>query len=120
MPAGVTSQNVALGPEGGDYRLIAVGEAGRMIGLPPPSQTGWTAITSPTTRTLFALARGPGGRLYAMGESGTVISYDGTQWSSVSSPTLKTLRSAWSDGNAIFVVGGTQSGGAIILRYGAP
>ena len=112
--------DAALGLPDDEYRVIAVGESGTIIGRRPPPAAGWQTLDSPTNASLFALARGPAGRLYAVGQSGAVIAYDGSAWFIVPSPTLKPLRSAWSDGASLFALGGGQSGGPVLLRYGAP
>lgn len=112
--------DVANGLSDDGYRVIAVGEAGSILGLRAAPASGWETLTSPTNATLRALARGPGGRLYAVGVSGAVVAWDGNAWTVVPSPTLKPLRAAWSDGSSLYVVGGEQSGGPIVLRYGAP
>jgi hypothetical protein len=112
--------DVAKGLVDDKYRVIAVGESGSILGLRAAPASGWETLASPTQATLRALARGPGDRLYAVGESGAVIAWDGSAWSVVPSPTLKPLRAAWSDGSSLFVAGGGQSGGPIVLRYGAP
>jgi hypothetical protein len=101
-------------------RAIAVGAAGTIIGLNPAPTRGWERMSSPTGAALFALARGPGSDLYAVGESGVVLSFDGAAWALVSSPTLKPLRSAWCDGHNLFVAGGDAAGGVILLRFGSP
>ncbi|MDH4036930.1 MAG: hypothetical protein OEV86_05495 [Candidatus Krumholzibacteria bacterium] len=110
---------------GSSVRAAAVGETSRggqgtIIGLSPVKGRGWEAMPSPTPKSLLALARGPQGRLYAVGQSGVVIAYDGTAWSVVPSPTLKTLRGAWSDGKRLFVTGGEQTSGTVVLRYATP
>jgi len=44
----------------------------------------WVPVSSPTTRRLNALEmEGQGGRGYAVGDSGTVLYYDGSSWSVV-------------------------------------
>jgi hypothetical protein len=109
--------DAAVGPDPGTAPVIAVGSSGAIFGI---SSTGVWPMASPTSASLFALSRGPGGRLYAAGQGGVILSYDGTVWSVVASPTLKTLRSAWFDGESLFLAGGEASSGPVLLRYGPP
>jgi hypothetical protein len=97
--------------------VIAVGFGGTIVGI---SSSGPVPMDSPTIATLLALARGPGGGIYAVGQNGVVIRFDGRVWSVVASPTLKTLRSAWFDGESLFLTGGEASSGPVLLRYGPP
>ncbi|HEX5132732.1 MAG TPA: hypothetical protein VFX92_09620 [Candidatus Krumholzibacteria bacterium] len=102
------------------YRAIATGEYGVLLGLLPGANRTWETIMSPTTSTLNALASGPGGHLYALGQFGTVLSFDGVAWTTLPQPTRKPLRAAWSDGASLYAVGGEASSGVVLLRYGAP
>jgi hypothetical protein len=105
------------GLDGEPVPVIAVGFGGTIVGI---TTSDVSTMDSPTSATLHALARGPGGRLYAVGQSGVVIMFDGEAWSVATSPTLKTLRGAWGDGENLFVVGGEEASGPILLRYGPP
>ncbi len=98
--------------------VVAVGARGAIAGI---SRTAAWPMDSPTTSDLFAIAPGPDGKLYAAGQGGVLIVYDGvSRWKAASKPTLKTLRSAWFDGESLFLVGGEATSGPVLLRYGPP
>jgi hypothetical protein len=105
---------------GNTWRAIAVGTGGVIAGLVNALPQTWQGLPSPTGATLYTLARGPEGDLYALGQGGTMLSFDGTAWITMPSPTLKTIRNAWFDGKAMFAVGGEAVSGVVVLRYGAP
>ncbi len=117
-PSGISADLYDVAAVSGATRdAIAVGEAGTIIAHTPGGS--WHSLSSPTTVTLRALARGPNGDLFAVGGSGTVIRYDGAAWSVVPSPTSTGLRSAWSRSGILFMVGG-QGTVNLVLRYGRP
>jgi len=64
-------------------RLWAVGEKGRIL---LRAGTGWSAQTSGTTETLYAV-HGTGGRdVWAVGSAGTVRHWDGVAWRPIQAP----------------------------------
>lgn len=70
----------------------------------------WTAMASPTTETLRGIwAAGPKD-IYAVGDAGIVIHYDGVAWTKVATQFLtRTLYEIWGSGPSdIYVLGGTQ------------
>jgi hypothetical protein len=62
------------------------------------------AVTSPTTNDLTGLARFKG-TVWAIGHKGTVLEYDGKQWSTVSTGYTEDLHGATVDGNTLWIVG---------------
>jgi hypothetical protein len=97
---------------------IAVGAAGLCLGRDGLGE--WTEIETNTAATLYALAPGPGGYLYAAGANGTVLRMVDDQWTPVVTPTSRTFLAAHSRSGALFLCGGTEASGGIILRYGPP
>ncbi|WP_394841944.1 hypothetical protein LZC95_33320 [Pendulispora brunnea] len=76
----------------------------------------WTAMRLPegTKGPLYAVWAGSPNEVYAVGEGGTILYYDGTQWSLLESGTTLPLYSVWgTDANHIFI-GGQSS--AILRR----
>jgi hypothetical protein len=74
----------------------------------------WSPMSSGTTNNLNGLWGSSGSDVFAVGDSGTILHYDGTAWSAMASPTTSNLNSIWgsSSTNAIAV---GDSG--TILRY---
>ena len=74
----------------------------------------WSAMTSGTTNNLNGLWGSSGSDVFAVGDSGTILHYDGTAWSAVPSPTTDNLNGIW--GNSAthaFAVGDNGT----ILQY---
>lgn len=78
-----------------------------------PSASDWQEVESPTTRTLWSVVFLQEDEGWAVGDSGTIVYYDGANWSTLESPTTADLRSAYfcssTDGWAI--------GMGVILHY---
>ena len=77
------------------------------------SGSNWTPLPIPTRRTLYGASRQEG-ELLVVGDSGTILRYDGAQWKNESVPWSTLLRSVWTDtAGAAFVVGDREpcSGG---------
>jgi len=73
--------------------IFAVGGAGTILQYDTIS-AGFNPQPSPTTSTLYGLARAPAaflGTLFAVGAGGTILHYDGTSWSTQPSGTTNTL-----------------------------
>jgi hypothetical protein len=78
------------------------------------SLASWSVMDSGTTTDLNAVWGSDSANIFAVGNSGTIIRYDGTSWSPVTSGTTADLYGIWgSDGANIFAVG--KSGA--ILHY---
>ncbi len=99
----------------GSGEWFAAGVAG-MVLKRDVSGGGWTRLPAPTTEAIFGLAAGPGNELIAVGDSSTLLRFDGAVWSPIppvtSIPTL--WRSVWVDpgGDAVIV----GEGGRIMQR----
>jgi hypothetical protein len=102
------------------YRAVAVGSGGLILGLSIDGRTGWTPMQSPVTSTLYSLTRGPGGYLFAVGDGGTVLRFVDEKWNVVPVPTTRTFLKALSRDGALFVCGGNDAAGGILFRYGPP
>jgi hypothetical protein len=75
---------------------------------------GWTAMNSWTTGYLTDVGGCSGSDVFAVGESGTIVHYDGSNWSTMSSGTTEHLYGVWcNSGSDVFVVGA----GGTILHY---
>ena len=66
----------------------------------------WTTMTSGTTKYLFGVWGNSASDVFAVGNSGTILHYNGTTWLSMTSGTTQELRGVWgSSGNDVFAVG---------------
>ena len=77
----------------------------------------WAAMaTPPGTNRLEGIGGTGKGDIYAVGEGGTIIRFNGTTWTTVASGTTTTLNEVWgSSASDVFVIG--QNG--TILTKGA-
>jgi len=74
----------------------------------------WSAMDSGTTNNLNGLWGSSGSDVFAVGDSGTILHYDGTAWSAVASPTTDNLNGIWgSSATHAFAVGDSGT----ILQY---
>ena len=76
----------------------------------------WVNVTSPVNTTLRAMWATADNNIYAVGDGGTIIRYDGVSWAKVAitPPPTATLRAIWgSSATNIYVVG--DSG--LVLHY---
>jgi hypothetical protein len=66
----------------------------------------WTIVPSGTTANLNAVWGSSGTDVFAVGDSGTILHYDGTSWTAMASGTSNKLNGVWgSSGSNIFAVG---------------
>jgi hypothetical protein len=72
--------------------------------------TEWRPMTSGTDKKLHAIWVGANDNIYAAGEAGTVVHYDGTMWSPLMPPSNDTLVGVWGTGDELYVV--AQNGNA--------
>ena len=79
---------------------------------------GWAKENSPAPgKSLYGIWGSAAGDVFAVGEEGTIIHYDGKSWSLMESGTAQKLYGVWGSGkNDVFAVG---AGGAIIHYDGA-
>jgi hypothetical protein len=76
--------------------------------------SGWTGMTTGTSRTLTRLWGVGPTSVFAVGEAGTILHYDGSIWAAMSSPTTADLYSVYGTGpNNVFAVGAAGT----ILHY---
>ncbi|MBN2108844.1 MAG: hypothetical protein JW832_15565 [Deltaproteobacteria bacterium] len=81
--------------------------------VPVQAQT-WQPMTSGTTNGLNGIWGSSGSDVFAVGDGGVVVHYDGSAWSPMSSGTTATLRGVWgSSGSDVFAVGGS----GVIVHY---
>ena len=85
---------------------------------PVPPAPVWQQLTPITTQALTGIWGSSASNIWVTGTAGTLLHYNGTQWSSVLSGTTLDLEDVWGTGpNDVWVVGGTQSQGGIVLHY---
>jgi photosystem II stability/assembly factor-like uncharacterized protein len=71
----------------------------------------------PTGNWLYGVWGSSGGDVFTVGDAGTILHYDGSTWSTMSSGTTERLYGVWgSSGSDVFVVGDYGT----ILHYGGP
>jgi hypothetical protein len=69
-------------------------------------------MTSGTSNWLFGVWGSSGSNVFAVGDSGTILHYDGSSWSSMTSGTSNDLEGVWgSSGSNVFATG---EGGTIL------
>ncbi len=107
---------VALPGDDPIRRALAVGESGSLFVL---NTHGVSALESPTSGNLYALAQEPGGDIIAFGGGASMLRYHDAAWSGEESPVLQPLYGAFSDAVELFAVGGGVAGG-LVIRYGPP
>jgi len=96
--------NWLLGTWVGDSSdVFAVGGEGTILYF---NGSGWSAMSSGTTHTLWAVWGSGASNVFAVGENGTILNYDGTGWSVMNSGTTYTLWAVWGPGPGnVFAVG---------------
>jgi hypothetical protein len=77
----------------------------------------WRAMTSPTQTKLLALWAGADDNVYAVGDAGVVLHYDGTSWTQQTGPSTDTLTGIWGSGSELVVV--ASNGNAFHYTGGA-
>lgn len=78
------------------------------------ASVSWTKVKTPTTETLRGLWGSSSGKLWAVGQKGAIIYYDGTRWLAVTSPVNAELRAVWGSGPSdVWAVGA----GGVIIHY---
>jgi hypothetical protein len=78
------------------------------------SADGWGTQSSSTNSTLHSVWGSSSSDIYACGELGAILHYDGSSWSSMSSNTTLALYSLWgSSSNDVFAVGESS----VIVHY---
>jgi len=78
------------------------------------SLSSWSPMTSGTTNWLNGVWGSSGSDIFAVGNDGNILHYNGTSWSPMTSGTTDSLHGIWgSSGSDIFAVGGNGN----ILHY---
>jgi hypothetical protein len=73
-------------------------------------------MTSGTTKNLYGVWGSSSSDVFAVGLNGTILHYNGSNWSTMTSGTTEGLNGIWgSSANNVFAVGGTAEG--VILHY---
>ena len=71
----------------------------------------WREVVTPYTRNLYGID-GTDSKIWAVGEKGTVLLFEGTEWTTVTSGVQENLWSVWVSGTGVpFIVG---SGGTAL------
>lgn len=97
-----------------DGEAIAVGQGG--VGF--IRQGGvWQHLAIPAPASLFAIDGPSASERLAVGDSGTVMRFDGLAWHAEPVGTTRLLRSVWYDGQRALVVG--EGGTALVRENGA-
>jgi hypothetical protein len=73
----------------------------------------WSPMASGTTRLLLGVW-GIGNTVFAVGDGGTVLRYDGTSWSSIGPGPVEDILAVWGSSDRDVYVAGSSG---IILRY---
>lgn len=74
----------------------------------------WVAVTSSTSKTLRGMWENSDNEVFAVGDNGTIIQYNGAAWSTVAPITANNLRAIWGSSPAnIYAVGE----GGVVLHY---
>jgi len=73
----------------------------------------WEKMDSNTTYNLKSVWGRSQSDIFAVGESGTILHYNGSNWTAMAGETLLTLNGVWGDENCIYAVGDN----GIILKY---
>ncbi len=76
--------------------------------------SGWARMETNTTNNLKDIWGNSGTNIFAVGEKGTILHYNGNTWTAMTSNSYNYLRSVWgSSGNNVFAVGDSGT----ILHY---
>jgi cysteine-rich repeat protein len=95
---------------GSESDIFVVGAAGTILRATGGSEA-WSTMPSGTTLLLNSVWGSSASNVFAVGDEGTILRFDGNSWTSFPSPTTDHLRSVWvSDAGDVFVLsGGTAS-----------
>ncbi len=112
-PAGVTANLNAVWVQGND--LYAVGAGGTIISCNTSTMTWNTSITSPVTENLLSIWGSSATDLFACGENGTIIHYNGTNWFVESAGSLNGISASgpndlWAVGDSGWILHGDGAG----------
>jgi hypothetical protein len=81
---------------------------------PPPVQSGWQPMTSGTIEQLHGIWGSSASDVFAVGDAGTILHYDGNRWTPMTSGTSVDLADVWGSAHDdVFVTGDAGT----ILHY---
>jgi len=101
------SQAAASANQGTGFRVVRRGSGGT-------TTASWFAMTSGTGNTLNGVWGTGTSNIYAVGNGGTILRYNGTAWTAIASPTTNNLHDVWgSSASDIYMVGANGT----VLRY---
>lgn len=100
---------------GADEDLWVVGLSGRILRRPKGEQT-WELVASPTAEDLYGIHGRSRDDIYAVGSRGTIVRYDGTEWTGFPSGTGEDLFAIHGDPENELVVAVGRRGVMLVLR----
>lgn len=81
---------------------------------PRPTNPTWKIVSSPTSNDLYAIWGNGPDNVFAVGDLGVVIHYDGIKWSEMPTPTGARLLGVWGSGpDDVYAVGLNEA----VIRY---
>lgn len=104
----------------GQQGIFAAGAAGTLVRRSPMPKSSWVVQPSPVSANLRGMWGSADNNIYAVGENGNIVQYDGSSWTKTSLPNVSAsisttnFNAVWGTGaNNIYVVGE----GGTILHY---
>lgn len=89
----------------GSGECFTVGQDAGILGVAAP-ESPWNMVYSSNNRSLNAIWGSSASDIYAAGDSGTLLHFDGIRWTPISTGTDKTLQGVWgSASDNVFAVG---------------
>jgi hypothetical protein len=86
--------------------VFAVGDGGVILHR---DATGWSSMTSPTTRPLYGVKGTSGHDVFAVGYGNVLLHYDGARWTPVNAPFVPFLSAnslaITPNGDTVFLIG---------------
>jgi photosystem II stability/assembly factor-like uncharacterized protein len=93
--------------------VLAASGCGKKSPNGPTATSRWSIQTS--GQPILAIWGNSGSNVFAVGSEGTILHYDGTTWSTMTSGSTADLRGVWgSSGSDLFAVGTSGT----VLHYG--
>lgn len=109
-PSGCTDWSPAAACSGGQVCAGGVCQGGGPV--------TWKSIVSPTNQTLRKVWGTSANDVFAVGDGGTIVHWDGAAWSAMASGTVSDLRGLWgTSATNVYAAGGTQGAPTTLLRY---
>jgi hypothetical protein len=111
----IDDQSDLFGVWSGGLSAVAVGADGKIVDT-ATGGTLWNVPDSPVKGQfvgLFGVWGGSAGDVYAVGDNGLILHFDGQTWQKQDSGTMAQLRAVWGSGGEVFAVG---VGGVVLHR----